>query len=142
MARKTPGQRLIKEIGIFPFAPARLMRSGGFFNAAASIFGGRDLDNNFQGSGTRSTQEARRAGARGDVVALWRQPASSVPFAEKVADTFKMWIDHSISTVTSVQGFQRTAAPAIVGEIIFQGAKALKANKLVPAAARPFVRVY
>jgi len=127
-----------KQLGFFPFAPVRLMRNFGYLNAATSIFAGRDMRTKFQGSGTRYTMEQRRAGNRGDVLAVWQNPG--IPLGEKIGDTFSMWIDHSISAVTSSIGFQRTLAPAIVGEIAFQGAKAMKANKLIPPAARKFIR--
>jgi len=138
MAKKTPMQRALQESGIMPFAPVRLARTGGWVNAASSILLGKDFENNFDGAKAGYSNSIADQGTRFDVLWRWQQPGT---FGDKLAITGKIWLHHAIGSFSNL-GFKRSIAPALGGEIAFQVAKGMKANKIVPAGLRKVLRVY
>jgi len=140
MGKHGAGRNIMRNFGIFPVAPARFMRAAGYMNAVSSIFLGKDIENGFTGSGVNANPASVAIGEqRIDVPGIWLDTSTTWGF--KTRATYLTWVEHLKSTV-SPDGFKRTVVPAAVGEAVYQGARALKANQLVPAGMRKIVRIY
>ena len=138
MAKKTPAQRMMSRLGLFPFAPVRLLQQGARLNAASSILLGKDLENGFTG-GISLSPALAKTGDRFDLPKYWADPSYNL--ANKVSGTAYAWMWHLVGSFTPL-GLKRAVLPVVATEIAYVAAKGIKANKLVPPEFRKFVRVY
>jgi len=142
MAKKTAAQRLMSQVGIFPLAPAKLIRAGAYLNAVSSVIFGVDIYE--PSTGAWKTNAQLRAGERTNLFKRYGPGGAGVndTFQERVRVIGNAWMNQGLSTITSVKGFQRTVAPVVITEIVYNVAKGTKVNNMIPPAIRKFVKVY
>jgi len=153
-ARKSNGSKMAAGLGIWPLAPAKLGRNIGWANSFSSALLGKDFSNGF--SGNPSFSDTIKAATEGgnDRVDWVKRTFGTNPngglgyWAEGTTLGTKLsFISTAVQanvkgSFTSQNGLKRTFMPAIIGEGVYQGAKALKANQVVPPALRKYIKVY
>jgi len=139
--KKNLAQRTVQGLGIFPFAPIRLMRNAGYMNYLTSTYLGRDFNNGFKGQASINEADLKSGKVRGDIVDLWTsEQTSDLTIGQKLRATGFAWMWHTQANFTTGAGARRAVAPAVAGEIQFQVAKGFKANQVLPPQVRKFIR--
>jgi hypothetical protein len=136
-------QGFLAQAGIYPLNLSKAVITGGGVNLLTSNLLGRDLENEFHGSGSSaSTKDILAGKGRIDIPDFIAEMNldESLTFGTKTARVLRVLGLHAQATATTWRGAKRSLAPLAAGLAFRAGARVTKANLIVPPAIRKHIR--